>query len=423
MIKLIESKLFGDRLFYIDKTLMATRYNKCLEDIGIEPTKLNKFHVDGWGWSPEIAEEKEDRFYLSHGMANPYGIIISPGQKNCPIYMPYHTFDWEIHQHVFHNYELQIEDITSRHGIWFELDQNISAYRSAQDMLMMEVVNVKFNVAGDLSAAASEQKELITRFSNDPKGWMNADLRAEIIESSKTYGDLRYRNLQMPDSPMSNIPCYFTLAYGGLFVFKKVMGGKPVLIFENNSSELSSDGKHLHVEFNLNDRSFIPYLFNLDLLDIETDYFKENIVLLELQLEHMLVTAAMELDDTTPIDKLTKTQSKGLINKLQKAALLNEQYFELEMIINKLKSGRNGKIRFSEELNQFLLQPHKRSSSEQKVVLWQLIAKIQKNNPVLQYAFDKAAFYNEYQTWSEPMQQWAINSILNNRGIYSRLIK
>ena len=64
--------------------LMRKRYNECLTDIGIEPTKLKKFHIDGWGWSPEVAKEKDDRFYLSHGIANPFAIIVSPEQKRLP---------------------------------------------------------------------------------------------------------------------------------------------------------------------------------------------------------------------------------------------------------------------------------------------------------------------------------------------------
>ncbi len=59
MIKLIESKLFGAKLFPVDTKLMKKRYNECLTDIGIEVTNLGKFHIDGWGWSPEIAKESD----------------------------------------------------------------------------------------------------------------------------------------------------------------------------------------------------------------------------------------------------------------------------------------------------------------------------------------------------------------------------
>ena len=72
MLKLIQSGLFGGRLFHVGTADLVKRYNDCLEDIGLQRTELKEFHIDGWGWSPEIAEEQQDRLYLSHGAANPY---------------------------------------------------------------------------------------------------------------------------------------------------------------------------------------------------------------------------------------------------------------------------------------------------------------------------------------------------------------
>ena len=316
---------------------------------------------------------------------------------------------------------LQIQDLTAGHAIWVEMDQSISAYREAQDLLMKGVINLKFNVTGNIQEAAKYQKELVSEYSRESKGWMDLELREKIIASSKLFGDLRFRNLQMPDLPFANTSCYYTLAFNGLFVFKNISGGKPLIIFEDNSSEVSNDSKRLHVEFNLEDQSFIPYLYNLNLLDSELDFFKENLWLLELQLDHMVVSAAMELDKKTPVDKLTKTQRKGLINKLNKADLLGEEFFDLELLINELQNGKGKDLKLSNKVNLHLLQPHKDTNKDQKTVLWQLIAKLQNNNPVLLYTFDKSAFYTQYMTWSESMKSWAIKSILNNKHVYSRL--
>ncbi len=398
---------------------MKKRYNACLVDIGITPTELDTFHIDGWGWSPEIATERDDRFYLSHGMANPFGIIISPDQKKCPIYMPYHTFDWDIHHQIFDNYEEQIADITSGNGIWFEIDQNISAYRNADDLLMVEVVNVRFNVTGDVQEAAQHQKELVTEY-NSGNAWLNAELREKIIASSKLFGDLRYRNLQLPEMPFAHVSSYYTLAFGGLFLFKGTPD-KPILILEDDSSEISGNTDQLHIEFNLSDRSFIPYLYNQRFLNSDPSYFVEQLWLLEIQLEHMIVAGAMEMDSETAVDRLTTTQRKGLVNQLNKAKLLNPDYFELEALVNKIKGSGGEGLKVPAQLNDNLLHPHVDTTLEQARVLWQLIAKLQNNNPVLLYTFDKAAFYAVYQTWSAPMQRWAINAIQSNRHVYSRL--
>src|SRR5687768_892842 len=108
MLKLIQSGLFGGKLFHVGSADMVERYNACLEDIGLERTQLKEFHIDGWGWSPEIAEEQQNRQYLSHGSANPYSVIITPEQQQGSLYYPYHSFDWDIHHQVFDKYAKQI---------------------------------------------------------------------------------------------------------------------------------------------------------------------------------------------------------------------------------------------------------------------------------------------------------------------------
>ena len=60
MEKLKRSDLFGASLVTVRGRLVE-RYNKCLTYIGATPTKLDSFHIDAVGWSPEIAEEKAAR--------------------------------------------------------------------------------------------------------------------------------------------------------------------------------------------------------------------------------------------------------------------------------------------------------------------------------------------------------------------------
>ena len=79
MEKLKEESLYGGELVAI-KGALVERYNQCLNIIGKTPTKLSAFSIDGIGWSPEVAEEKDDLYYLNNGEANPHAIIITPQQ-------------------------------------------------------------------------------------------------------------------------------------------------------------------------------------------------------------------------------------------------------------------------------------------------------------------------------------------------------
>ena len=56
--------LYEQQLLEISSPELVKRYNEGLEALGLKPTKLSSFHIDGRGWSPEISlEQNED--YLS----------------------------------------------------------------------------------------------------------------------------------------------------------------------------------------------------------------------------------------------------------------------------------------------------------------------------------------------------------------------
>ena len=202
MENLIKSGLFGRGLIHIDKPALVERYNACLEDIGLEKTSLDNFHIDGWGWSPEIANEMDNKYYLSHyGPANPYAIILTPLQEDRPIYFPYHSFDRHMMKEVFKQCGNQISDLTTETAIWIDIDQEIMRYRSPQDLLMIESINLKFNTSGHLMKAAREQRELVRIFYDEENAWGDTELHRKIIQSCTQYGDLRFRSLDIPEIP------------------------------------------------------------------------------------------------------------------------------------------------------------------------------------------------------------------------------
>lgn len=423
MIKLIENGLFGNSLVAVNTPSLLKRYNDCLKDIGLAPTQLKKFHIDGWGWSPEIAEEQGDRFYLSHGLANPYGIVITPKQSEGSIYMPYHSFDRQIHELIFNQYLEQITDITSRSGLWFELDQEISAYRSPQDLLMVDYVQINFSSVQRVMQAAKEQRALIREFYDKPHAWSNDELRKKIISSSETHGDLRYSKFDIPSHPFNEMGNFYTLAFNGLYVFKNNPNGKPLLIHESGNSQVSGENKHGHIEYNVDDPELLPYLFNAGMVTNDLTLFIENPILLELMQQHILVEASTQLADDIDIASLNSPQMKGLVNRLLKHNLLNDAYFEFERLISRIHEGSvTPSEPISDVLRPYLLNPSKMLSEQEKNVVWQLLCNFNQANPVLSYLFDKSNFYNRYQQWDKPLQTWSVDKIVNYKHLYNQLI-
>jgi hypothetical protein len=422
MIKLIEHGLFGNNLVAVNNEVMVKRYNACLQDIGLAPTGLTSFHIDGWGWSPEIAEEQGDRFYLSHGLANPYGIVLGPEQANCSIYMPYHSFDRQIHEIIFEQYKDQIDDITSRTGLWFEIDQEMSAYRSPQDLLMLDYVTLNFNSVGRIMKAAQKQRTMIRKFYDQPNAWANDELRADIIKSCKKYGDLRYMKLDIPDHPFNQVDIFHTLAFEGMFVIKNGSTDKPLLVFEGNNTTISGESKHGHLEYNLNDPKLMSYLFTTNMVTSDPEVYTDNPVLIDVLIEHLIVQAASEMDPGVEIELDNNGMRKKIIHQLVKNNLLPDAFFALERLQNQIQNGMKSPL-IPASLNPYLLSPNKQLSKHQQIVLWQMLCKINPGNPLLTYLFDKSKFYSEYKSWNDSRRRWAANTIAQHRTIFNQLIQ
>ena len=59
-----------------------------------------------------------------------------------------------------------------------------------------------------------------------------------------------------------------------------------------------------------------------------------------------------------------------------------------------------------------LQQPHSSLEEEQADLIWKLLIKIQPNDPLHLYWYDKAQFYKAYVTWPDTYQDWVIKLIL-----------
>uniref|UniRef100_UPI0035673BFA DUF6638 family protein n=1 Tax=Seonamhaeicola sp. TaxID=1912245 RepID=UPI0035673BFA len=159
MQKLIKANLYKSELIPVSGKLVE-RYNKCLEKLGFTPTKLKTFLIDGIGWSPEIAEEKQNLNYLNNGEANPHGIIITPLQKGKPVYLPFHSFDREMMKYIFKIYDEKIKDITRDSAICIDFDQKIDVFYEPLDVLKYNTIHINFHLMNNLYHQQNEQLQL-----------------------------------------------------------------------------------------------------------------------------------------------------------------------------------------------------------------------------------------------------------------------
>lgn len=411
MEKLKEAGLYGGALVQVSGSIVA-RYNNCLAMLGLPPTALDRFTIDGMGWSPEIALEKDNNFYLNIGEANPNAIIISPQQEGKPVHMPFHSFDRDIMTAIFAAYPLQIRDITKDSAIVVHLDQEIDTYYEPFDLLRYTKIAVHFNLLDNLDQKQAEQQALIDKFEAD-NNFINRQIHQEILASAKAHGDLRQRKLQLPSLELP-IRSFYTKAFGGIFVLRDF--ATDIIVFEDKElfakaiENSTLDVNLFHISHHELTVSLVSQ--NIAQFDIKKaaktdryDRIKKHIFA-----EHLGATEH-PIPEILESHLLFKKYLNTLEPETRKSVMSVELYNQRKIIERDLQIDDVVDLHYT----QALLEPHKNLEEEHKELIWRLLAKIVPKDPLHLYWYEKEAFYNAFKTWKPGYQDWVIKLILKSR--------
>ncbi|WP_298345773.1 DUF6638 family protein [uncultured Algibacter sp.] len=410
MDKLKQAKLYRSELIPVSGKLVE-RYNKCLVKLGFTETKLKTFHIDGMGWSPEIAEEKDDNSYLNNGEANPHGIIISPLQKGKPVYLPFHTFDRDIMKFVFKIHGEKIKDITRDCAICLDFDQGVDAFYEPLDVLKYDKITINFHLIDRLWYIQKEQLQLVERF-NTGNNFIDENLHQELLALAKAYGDLRERDLDLHQLQFAT-DSFYTRAFGGVYVLRDFI--KPIIVFEDETwhKEAIKDTNH---------DVLIYHIEQPELMDKLRDH-----VIIEYDLEKVVETKRYQrIKKFEMVQHLKKSQHpikdilndpilfKSYLNKLDIKA--RKKVMSVERYLEKLETSNQFKIAdiVDEKLFEALHQPHSSLDAKHQDLIWKLLVNISEKDVLYWYWYDKEAFYNSFKTWDDSFKEWAIETISNN---------
>lgn len=410
MEKLRAADLFGGGMVMLSGSL-AKRYNECLAMLGVTPTKLKTFSVDGMGWSPELAVEKKDNYYLNTGEANVNAIIISPEQEGQAIHMPSHSFDRDVMNAVFTAYGREIRDITKDSALVLNLDQHIDAFFEPFDLLRYNEIEVTFSLLNDLDKKQMEQQAFINLFKRK-NNFIDRDVHQQILNSAKQYGDLRNRKLKLEPIKLK-IGSFYTRAFGGVFVMKEFL--KKILVFEDEKvfKNAINDTAHDILLFHKDHDELIDALIQNLLLkkDFKSAMRTPRYDRIK---KHVFIENTKKMEH--PIDEILDSHFlfKKYLNQLPIA--VQKRISGVELYYQRLIVDKNLKIEeyVDEDFVKILHEPHPSLKEEESDLVWKLISKIIPKDPVHLYWYDKEQFYNLYADWKPGYQDWVISEILEN---------
>ncbi|MFP2995004.1 DUF6638 family protein [Spongiivirga sp. MCCC 1A20706] len=413
MKKLIEANLYHSELVPIGGALVS-RYNQCLKRLGFKPTKLESFQIDGIGWSPEIAEEQGDISYLNNGDANPHAIIVSPQQRGKPVYYPFHTFDRNIMKMVFKTYGIHISDITRDGALCVDLDQDIDAFYEPLDVLKYKEITVGFRILNNLDRAQKEQEQLIETF-NKGNNFIDESLHMKILASSRKYGDLRGRKLQL--SPLTYTSgSFFTRAFGGVFVLRDFI--TPIVVFKDKKqyNKAIKDSFHDVLIYHIKQPELIEKLREhvIVIYDLEESVKTKRYDRIK---KFLFYEVLKDVDEKThPVYDILKDKMlfRSYFNRIESKNRTRiasvERYVEKLEISNELKIDTFVDKDFFHALH----RPHSSLTGEHQDLIWMLLAEVSGKDPLHLYWYQKERFYQEYQQWDNSFREWVIDIIKQN---------
>lgn len=410
MQKLKQANLYRNELIPISGKLIE-RYNKCLVKLGFTATKLTSFSIDGIGWSPEIAEEKNEVFYLNNGEANSHAIIITPLQKGLPIYNPYHSYDIELMKLVFKNYAKKIQNITRDSALYLDFDQQIDVFYEPLDVLKYQDITINFHLIDDLKKAKKEQLKLVETFNKD-HNFIDENLHQQLITSAKKYGDLRERDIELAPIIYTS-DSFYTKAFGGVYLLRNFI--KPILIFEDNEAYKEA----------INDTTYDVLMFHVAQPELMSQ-LKDHVII-ECDLETEVGSKRYErikkfifgeaLKETQhPVNDILKDKTlfKSYLNKIDLET--RKKVMSAERYLDKKKVNKNIRIAdvVDEQLYFALHKPHSSLRANHQDLIWKLLVNIAPKDVLFWYWYDKEDFYTNFKTWQESKKDWVIDTIRNN---------
>lgn len=411
MKRLIEAGLSGAGLIEVHTPELVRRYNEALERLGIKPTALESFQIDGIGWSPEIADEKKDYCYLLAGGANQFGIILTPDQEKKPIYVPYMSYLRRLLRDYFKKFRNEITDITTTHPLTINIDPEVSRYTNPRNLLLVDFMVVHSD-AGALITAAGDQRTLAETLQGKNGHWFETDLRIKLAESGKQYGDLRFRSVEIRDYRFSDMDCFQTEAFGGVFVLRSKDQGLLVLAGEKTVNEYQNEEEMI---FAISSPQLPELLLTDGWVDVDLSKYTKHRDELQDMRECLINTLVLEADPTIPVGTASNAHKQSIIGNLdsEKTALLEE----LEWLLKRFENGksiRKSEIRqLSPSLKLLLMRPRGGSDAKRETVEL-LLSQLRSYDPLEIYRADKNRFMREYGSWSREKREWAIARILKH---------
>lgn len=221
MKHLIQRGLMFGNLIPVVSPVLVERYNRALEHLTGKQTRLDDFHIDISGYSPEVGYELGDDLYLNHQGVNRQFILLTTEQKTAPLLNAKFSTSRGILRQFIEANEPQLFALTARDAVAGELVNSVFGLRSAASLFAIKSVSVEADTTDGAVQTAAKLGQLVDDFKTRENAWYDDVLIAEMISLAKQTGDITRNPVALTEMTFEQ-DNFWTCHFGGLYVFRKV---------------------------------------------------------------------------------------------------------------------------------------------------------------------------------------------------------
>lgn len=408
MKRLYENELIYGRLLSVDQPHLIERYNKALKAFGVGQTKLSQFDIDKTGFSPQVAEELGNYEYLDPNGVNRRFIILTPAQVSLPVVHTQFSNTSTLMYDFFTANMRVINALTIKDVIFGEIEENVSTVNDIEDLLSIQQVEFRVLSADDVIGQANELRRLVDRLKNEPDAWRDDALLDRMVTLSKKVGDIR-ENQMVPDQVVFRHNAFWTSHFDGTYIF--IDEKMTTVISDPNAPgyRRSRPWQVSYLPMDDYDRVF-RFLAETKRIDLPRAEWINEAGFLDHRANMVLSALIYKQDPDLKLDLMDPVWLQTWLHKNASIVAEDGRYAFINQV--KREMARYGRIDINEvpEEYRFLLVRAKPEHPDAWLTN-RLICEYNGPDFVSRYVFNKQAFYDDYEGYSDAFRHYVVETL------------
>lgn len=403
MRRLIENRLMFGNLVPVMSTQLVDRYNRALKSLTGKQTRLEDFHIDLSGYSPEIGDEFDDPLYLNPNGCNRQFILLTTAQKTAPLLNAKFSNSRPILRRFIEENEAELFALTTRDAVAGELANSVFDLSSPERLFDIRRIKVEADTTGSHVAEGRKLAEKIDRFQTEDDAWWDDVLISEMIGLAKVTGDVTRNPIALKPLVVDQ-GNFWTAHFGGLYIFRDIP--HPAAIAMGDKDQLGS--LPIGHVFDRDDRNMIARFLELNEL-VEPIVRARNVdaaAILGQKMDFILVEAAATQGED--LRGATRRDLRHLAQKLGRS--LPAEFHGLAGLKRWVEAGGPWP-RISSEHPAYFYTLRARAHADRDLVN-QLLAELSPLDVRQLFICHKELFYAQYVNWSEAKKQFVVDFLV-----------